>query len=176
MDELAWILPTAITAGVLLVILLLVGWQFVREKNFQNGLYLWQRRSLYARGAVATGEVMNVVEAGTVRGGGTTHASAFLTELVVDVRPETGAPWRASMHYLFTSMERRLVERGCVVPLRYDAANPKRLVIDWPTLEGAQAREANAVKEAAKEAALAERRALLAQERPAAGPVKPGRP
>jgi CheY-like chemotaxis protein len=153
--SLVWIVPTAIVVAVLL----LVWWQFVREKRFQNGLYVWQRWSLYERGAVATGEVMNVVEEGTISGGGASHMSAILADLVVDVRPERGAPWRVSMRYLLSSAERDAVSCGATVPLRYDAANPKKIVIDWPALRRQDARGADP----SKAAALAERRALLAK-------------
>jgi hypothetical protein len=129
---LVWILVAA--AVLVAVIVLVVFWQFVREKNFQNGLYFWQRSSLYQRGAHAKGRVMDVVQNGRISGGGAWHMSALLTDLVVDVQPESGAPWRASMHYLLSSEERDLVALGSTVPLRYDAANPKKLVIDWRAL------------------------------------------
>ena len=151
-----WIVPFAIVVG----FLLLVWWQFAREKRFQNGLYVWQRRSLYERGAVATGEVMNTVEMDTISGGGGSRTSAYLTDLVVDVRPENGTPWRASMRYLLSWAERDVVSRGSTVPLRYDAANPEKLVIDWPAVRRRDARGADA----SKEVALAERRALLAKQ------------
>jgi hypothetical protein len=155
--SLAWFI--AIPTALFTALSLLVWWQFVREKNFQNGLYVWQRSALYERGAVARGEVMNVVEVDKIGGGSAAHMSAFLTELVVDVRPETGAPWRASMRYLLSSEERESASRGSVVPLRYDAEDPEKLVIDWPALRRRDAGGADA----AKEAALAERRALLAK-------------
>ena len=109
-------------------------WAVFRERSFRNGLFFWQRLSLYKRGARATGKVLKTVRVAGIASGTPTDMEVDLTDIVVAVTTEDGASWEATLRYTLDPITQKLGV-GKSIPLRYDPAHRPSIIIDWRALQ-----------------------------------------
>jgi hypothetical protein len=119
-----------IAVAISVAIFALIGfWLLSDDKKENGGLFFWERRELLARGAQASGRVLDQA---THSPGWINRMRAHTVDIVVEFTPEGGTPVRVLLRYrLPDGAWADMTEKGRTVNLRYDPRKPTRALIAW---------------------------------------------
>jgi hypothetical protein len=114
---LKWIAILLVLAVIVGIVALTVGPMMLRD---------WRELQLKDHGTDATAALLSIKDTGD------RHNEDPIVQLTVEVRPESGEPWRATITTALSAVELPKYEVGDTVRVRYDPEKPQHVALIGP--------------------------------------------
>jgi hypothetical protein len=152
------VVGATIGSAVLGLVLIIVTIVLLYDRKNNGGVGVFRRRSIRKNGVAASAKVLDQQQHAHATGRGV--IVLWKVDLVVEVQPKEGAPFRASSRLMVSGSEARLMHEGAYVPVFYDPSD-RTVIVDIDTI---RARQEGAVED--RERAAERRRAELLAGKP----------